>query len=57
MPDRYVRQLGSVTDIDEAELPVGVDYDTVTIDAWRLSSAQAAEFAATVLPPHAGRPR
>ena len=50
MSDPNVRELGRVTDIDDAALIVGVDYDTVSVGAvfgysWRLDLAQAEEFA------------
>ena len=31
MPEPYVRPVDCITDIDEARLHVGVDYDSVTI--------------------------
>jgi hypothetical protein len=43
--DQFVRQLGAVTDIDGIPLPVGVDYDCVSIGNVRLSSGLAEEFA------------
>jgi hypothetical protein len=53
MAHPYVREVGSVTDMDEMQLAVGVDFDTVAIyvGAWmsadgvRLTQAQAEEFA------------
>ena len=45
MADQFVRQLGAVTDIDGIPLPVGVDYDCVSIGNVRLTSSQAEEFA------------
>jgi hypothetical protein len=46
MADRYVRTLGTVEDIDGQACPVGVDYDGVTIGAYRFTLAGAAEMAA-----------
>ena len=51
MGDAYVREVGSVEDVDGVPLAVGVDYGTVTIGgpgsrwAWRLDSRQAETFA------------
>lgn len=51
MADPYVRTLGSVEDIDGHALPVGVDYDSVSIGhpgssaSWRLNREQCEEFA------------
>lgn len=45
MADQFVRQLGAVTDIDGIPLPVGVDYDCVSIGNVRLTSGLAEEFA------------
>ena len=49
MSDRYVREVGRMTDLDGDPLTIGVDYDSVTISAIgrviRLESLQADEFA------------
>ena len=45
MADPYVRDIGSVHDIDGRRVPVGVDYDSVVILGRRLSAIQAEEFA------------
>jgi hypothetical protein len=45
MPDPYVREVGSVTDMDDRPVKVGVDHDTVTIDDHALTRDQAEEFA------------
>jgi hypothetical protein len=36
----YVRTLGTVDDIDEAAMIIGVDYDSVTINSYRFSTEQ-----------------
>jgi hypothetical protein len=40
-----IRTLGRVVDIDEAAVSIGVDHDTVTVDAYRFTGPQAEEFA------------
>ena len=45
MADQFVRQLGAVTDIDGIPLPVGVDYDCVSIGNVRFTSGLAEGFA------------
>ena len=45
MPDRNVYELGRVADIDGIALPVGVDYDTVSVGGLRLDHAAQEEFA------------
>ena len=46
----YVQPVGDLEDIDEMKIAVGVDYDTVTVDAGgtllRLTAEQAEDFAA-----------
>lgn len=49
MADPYVRQVGTVSDLDGARLVVGVDYDTVTLGypngtLFRLPASAAEEF-------------
>jgi hypothetical protein len=45
MSDPNVRVLGTLEDLDGRKLPVGVDYDSVTIGYnYRLTRAQALEF-------------
>ena len=44
MPDSFVREVGTVHDMDGRRVPVGVDYDTVVILGYRLSEEQAEEF-------------
>jgi hypothetical protein len=41
----FISRVGQVVDIDEAAISVGVDHDTVTIDAYRFTGPQAEEFA------------
>jgi hypothetical protein len=43
--DPYVREVGEVFDLDEHSVTIGVDYDSVTIDEFRFTQAQAEEFA------------
>ena len=48
MSNPYVRPVGGVTDLDGRPVKVGVDYDSVSIDAprfFRLGADQAQEFA------------
>jgi hypothetical protein len=49
MPDPMVREIGRVTDIDGDNAIIGVDYETVTIDAalcpLRFDAAQQEDFA------------
>ena len=45
MADQFVRQLGAVTDIDGIPLPVGVDYDCVSIGHVRLPLGKCEELA------------
>jgi hypothetical protein len=48
MSDPYVREVGTVTDLDGLAVRIGVDYDTVTIAIpvreVRLTQAQVEEF-------------
>lgn len=45
MADPCVREIGRVMDIDGIALPVGVDYDTVSVGGLRLDHAAQEEFA------------
>jgi hypothetical protein len=49
MADPYVREVGTVTDMDGVPVVIGVDYDAVTIGSAALpacfTQAQAEEFA------------
>ena len=45
MSDPYVREVGSVEDIDGVDILVGVDYDSVTIGMRRFSRTQTEELA------------
>jgi hypothetical protein len=40
-----VRQVGTVRDLDDYPVAVGIDYDTVTIGVCKLDESMAAEFA------------
>lgn len=44
MANRYVREIGSVEDIDGARLFVGVDHGTVVIAFHRIGPAELADF-------------
>ena len=43
--DPRIRTLGHVADIDGRHIPVGVDYDTVSILGYRLTRASVEELA------------
>ncbi|HXJ25031.1 MAG TPA: hypothetical protein VNH17_05005 [Streptosporangiaceae bacterium] len=45
MSDPHVRELGRVESLDGPRLYVGVDYDSVVVESYRLTRAQAEEFA------------
>jgi hypothetical protein len=51
MPDPYVREVGTIEDMDEAPCVVGVDYDSITLahrgglTEWRFTRTEAETFA------------
>jgi hypothetical protein len=46
MPEPMVREIGRVEDsTDETTLPIGVDYDTVTVGLFKFDAGAAEEFA------------
>lgn len=44
MSSPYVTEVGSIRDIDDQRLTVGVDYDSVTVGRYRLNREQCEEF-------------
>jgi hypothetical protein len=53
MPDKFVRRVGEVFDIDERSVIIGVDYDTISLQVGgmeaRLSFGQYEELAGIML--------
>jgi hypothetical protein len=46
MPEPMVREIGRVEDsTDETTLPIGVDYDTVTVGLYKFDAEAAEQFA------------